>query len=46
MKHQYEFENEVEGFTFKAPSRRKGKKYDAFDEEGKYLASFGDVRYE
>jgi len=39
--HQYKFEKEIEGFTFKAPSRRKGKKYDVFSESNKYLASFG-----
>ena len=32
-------------YIFKAPSTRKNKKYDAYDLDGKHLASFGDVRY-
>ena len=33
------------GFSFRAPSTRDHKKYDAFKND-KYLASFGDVRYQ
>lgn len=36
------FERKMDGFIFKAPSTRAGKKYDAFDAAtGKKLASFG-----
>jgi hypothetical protein len=44
--HSYTFSKEVEGFTFRAPSKRKSKKYDAFDENGQYITSFGDKRYQ
>jgi hypothetical protein len=32
-------------YEFVAPSKRKYKKYDAY-KNGKYLTSFGDVRYQ
>ncbi len=32
-------------FTFLAPSRRKWKKYDAYNKKGEYIVSFGDKRY-
>ena len=39
------FERKMGKYIFKAPSTRKNKKYDAYDLDGKHLASFGDVRY-
>lgn len=45
--HTYEYVNELEGFIFKAPSRRKGKKYDVFDgNTEKYIASFGSKNHQ
>jgi hypothetical protein len=41
----YKFEKIKSGFLFKAPSRRKNKKYDVFTIGGDYIASFGDRRY-
>lgn len=36
------FERRLDGFIFKAPSTRAGKKYDAYDAaSGKKIASFG-----
>jgi hypothetical protein len=35
----------LDGYEFVAPSTRKNKKYDAY-KDGKYLASFGDIRYQ
>jgi len=35
-----------DNYYFRYPSTRKYKKYDAFDKDGKYLASFGDIRYQ
>jgi len=35
----------LDGYEFIAPSIRKNKKYDVL-KNGKYLASFGDVRYQ
>ena len=35
----------LNGFEFKK-STRKYKKYDVFDKEGKYITSFGDLRYQ
>ena len=40
-KHTYDFERELEGLTFRAPSRRKRSKYDVFDENDTYITSFG-----
>lgn len=34
------------GYKFVAPSKREHKKYDVYDKDDKYLASFGDVRYQ
>lgn len=42
----YKFKRKLNGFIFKAPSRRQNKKYDVFDENDKYITSFGDRRYE
>ena len=39
----YKFEKITGGFLFKAPSRRKGKKYDAFTMGGDYITSFGGI---
>jgi hypothetical protein len=36
---------EFQGYIIK-PSTRKNKKYDAFNKEGKKIASFGDKRYQ
>jgi len=35
----------LDGYQFIAPSKRKNKKYDVY-KNNKYLASFGDVRYQ
>lgn len=40
------FERKLDGYVFKAPSRRNFKKYDVYDSDGKYITSFGDNRYE
>lgn len=40
---QYTYE--LNGYIFKAPSRRKNKKYDAYTKQNQYITSFGDVRY-
>ena len=40
------FQRVMDGYTFKAPSRRKGKKYDAFNADGKHIASFGALGYQ
>lgn len=39
------FEKKLDGFTFKAPSKRKFKKYDVYKDD-KYITSFGDTRYD
>lgn len=36
----------LDGYIFKAPSKKKDKKYDAYDSDGKYIVSFGDKNYE
>ena len=43
--YMYKFIKHKNGFIFKAPSRRKNKKYDVFTNEGNYITSFGDRRY-
>ena len=42
----YKFKKSMDGYIFKAPSKRKGKKYDAFDSDDKYITSFGSLPYE
>lgn len=42
----YQFTKKLNGFIFKAPSRRKNKKYDVFTLDNKYIVSFGDRRYQ
>ena len=46
MNRQYAYE--LDGYVFKAPSaRRKHKKYDVYSKDnGQYIASFGDHRYQ
>lgn len=36
----------LDGYVFKAPSKTKDKKYDAYDSEGNFIVSFGDKNYE
>ena len=40
------FEKKLDGYIFRAPSRRHFKKYDVYDLNDKYITSFGDIRYE
>lgn len=35
----------LDNLIFVAPSRRENKKYDVYDNNHKYITSFGDVRY-
>ncbi len=45
MSRQFTYEKDE--FIFKAPSRKKNKKYDAHDARtGDYVTSFGDSRYQ
>jgi hypothetical protein len=34
------------GYKFVAPSKRENKKYDVYDKDDKYLASFGHKNYQ
>lgn len=45
MEKQYKFTKNLDGYTFKAPSRVKGKKYDVFKNDKK-IASFGALGYQ
>jgi len=42
----YMFIKHLDNFTFTAPSRRKNKKYDVYDNNNRYITSFGDNRYQ
>jgi hypothetical protein len=37
-------EYKKDGYIFRAPSRRKNKKYDVFDEDENYITSFGAIK--
>lgn len=40
------FIKKLYNFEFRAPSRRRGKKYDVYDEEGRYITSFGSLAHQ
>lgn len=33
-------------FEFRAPSRRRGKKYDVYYKDGRYITSFGSLKHQ
>jgi hypothetical protein len=40
------FIKKLYNFEFRAPSRRRGKKYDVYDENGRYITSFGSLAHQ
>lgn len=42
----YEFLKKKDKLVFAAPSKRKGKKYDVYEYNGKYITSFGASNYQ
>jgi len=40
------FTKTLNNFKFQAPSKRKGKKYDVYNKDGKYICSFGALGYQ